>query len=106
MTEKKRKNLPWTEDEYKLALIVYQDIKRCGEKISNNNPKIIALSQLLQVLDIYPLYQRGNKFREPDGVRSRVAYFKRMDEGIVLDDRNLQYLVWKIFSKNRCKNRI
>lgn len=46
MTERKRKNLPWTEDEYKLAWIVYQDIKRCGEKISADNPKIMALSQL------------------------------------------------------------
>lgn len=94
MTEKKRKNLPWTEDEYRLALIVYQDIKRCGEKISASNPKVVALSQLLQALDIYPKSERGENFREPDGVRSRISYFKRMDEDSSFEDRNLQSKIW------------
>ncbi|MFQ2321129.1 hypothetical protein ACK32P_10595 [Aeromonas dhakensis] len=96
MTEKKRKNLPWTEDEYRLAFIVYQDIKRCGEKISASNSKIVALSQLLQALDIYPKSERGENFREPDGVRSRISYFKRMDDGVKFDDRNQQYMIWEI----------
>lgn len=91
MTETKRKNLPWTEDEYKLALIVYQDIKRCGEKISASNSKIIALSKLLQALDIYPESERGSNFRTPDGVRSRISYFDRMNSGIIPSDRKLQY---------------
>lgn len=95
MTERKRKNLPWTEDEYKLALVVYQDIKRCGEKISASNPKIVALSQLLQKLDIYPKLERGENFREPDGVRSRISYFKRMDDGFFIDDRTLQLSMWE-----------
>ncbi|WP_421229307.1 hypothetical protein [Aeromonas jandaei] len=95
MTERKRKNLPWTEDEYKLALVVYQDIKRCGEKISASNPKIVALSQLLQKLDIYPQSERGENFREPDGVRSRISYFKRMDDGFFIDDRPLQLSMWE-----------
>ncbi|MFQ2072858.1 hypothetical protein ACK33Z_07570 [Aeromonas veronii] len=95
MTEKKRKNLPWTEDEYRLALIVYQDIKRCGEKISVSNPKVVALSQLLQALDIYPKSERGENFREPDGVRSRISYFKRMDDGLFFDDRSKQYDIFK-----------
>ena len=34
MSENNRKNIPWTEEEYLLALIVYQDLKRCGEAIS------------------------------------------------------------------------
>ncbi|MBL0475832.1 hypothetical protein ACET8J_01960 [Aeromonas veronii] len=100
MTEKKRKNLPWTEDEYRLALIVYQDIKRCGEKISASNPKVVALSQLLQALDIYPKSERGENFREPDGVRSRISYFNRMDNGLTIDDRNLQFSIWKEFKNN------
>lgn len=95
MTEKKRKNLPWTEDEYTLALIVYQDIKHCGETISASNPKIVALSQLLQALDIYPKSERGENFREPDGVRSRISYFKRMDDGLIFDDRSKQYDIFK-----------
>jgi hypothetical protein len=101
MSENNRKNIPWTEEEYLLALIVYQDIKRCGEAISASNPKIIALNQLLQTLDIHPKSERGDHFREPDGVRSRISYFKRMDEGCVFDDRNLQYSVWK---KWKCMN--
>ncbi|WAG07195.1 hypothetical protein NRZ30_19525 [Aeromonas jandaei] len=100
MTEKKRKNLPWTEDEYRLALIVYQDIKRCGEKISASNPKVVALSQLLQVLDIYPKSERGENFREPDGVRSRISYFKRMDDGESYSDREMQFQVWKKYYKS------
>lgn len=95
MSENNRKNIPWTEEEYLLALIVYQDLKRCGEAISASNSKIIALSQLLQTLDIHPKSERGDHFREPDGVRSRISYFMRMDEGITFDDRNLQYSVWK-----------
>lgn len=100
MTEKKRKNLPWTEDEYRLALIVYQDLKRCGEKISASNPKVVALSQLLQVLDIYPRSERGENFREPDGVRSRISYFKRMDDGESYSDREMQFQVWKKYYKS------
>lgn len=103
MTERKRKNLPWTEDEYKLAWIVYQDIKRCGEKISADNPKIMALSQLLQTLGIYPSSERGDKFREPDGVRSRISYFNRMDNGLTIGDRNLQFSIWKEYKKNPAK---
>lgn len=95
MSENNRKNIPWTEEEYLLALIVYQDLKRCGEAISASNLKIIALSQLLQKLDIYPQSERGDHFREPDGVRSRISYFKRMDDGIIYNDRDLQYSVWK-----------
>ncbi|WP_421335972.1 hypothetical protein [Aeromonas veronii] len=100
MTEKKRKNLPWTEDEYRLALIVYQDLKRCGEKISASNPKVVALSQLLQVLDIYPRSERGENFREPDGVRSRISYFKRMDDGKSYSDREMQFQVWEKYHKS------
>lgn len=62
MTEKKRKNLPWTEDEYRLALIVYQDLKRCGEKISASNPKVVALSQLLQATRYLSKIRERRKF--------------------------------------------
>jgi len=97
MSDSKRTNIPWTEEEYMLALIVYQDIKRCGENISASNPKIIALSQLLQTLDIHPKSERGEHFREPDGVRSRIAYFKRMDEGVNISDRQLQEVIFHKF---------
>jgi len=100
MSDSKRKNIPWTEEEYLLALIVYQDIKRCGDNISASNPKIIALSQLLQTLDIHHKSERGEHFREPDGVRSRISYYKRMDEGMKFDDRNLQFVTWSKFAKH------
>lgn len=98
MSENNRKNIPWTEEEYLLALIVYQDLKRCDEAISASNPKIIALSQLLQTLDIHPKSERGDHFREPDGVRSRISYFKRMDEGMYANDRTVQKHVFDKYS--------
>lgn len=100
MSDNKRKNIPWTEEEYILALIVYQDIKRNGEVISANNPKILALSNLLKALDIHPKDERGDHFREPDGVRSRISYFKRMDEGMEFNDRNLQFQIFELYFNN------
>lgn len=88
-------NPPWSHEELILAIEVFMQIEETGEEISQTNPRIIALSQKLNELDIHPIAARGLNFRDPDGVRARVSYFKRISGGIIPNDRPNYLRAWE-----------
>ena len=94
------KNPPWSHEELTLAIEVFMQIEEAGEEISQTNPRIISLSQKLNKLDIHPIGSRGLNFRDPDGVRARVSYFKRISEGIVPNDRPNYLRAWEDYQNN------
>ncbi len=71
------KNPKWHRDEVILALDLYFD-KNIGS-INSNNPKIIALSELLNRLPIHTHKPDQQKFRNPNGVVMKLANFKALD---------------------------
>jgi 5-methylcytosine-specific restriction protein A len=69
------KNPNWHRDEAILALDLYFD-KNLGS-INSNNPKIVALSELLNRLPIRNNVQQT--FRNPNGIVMKLANFKALD---------------------------
>lgn len=69
-------NPDWTEQELVLALESYFRIKAGASKRAETK----KLSILLNQLTIHPLSNRQMSFRDPDGVRVRIDYFKRHDQ--------------------------
>jgi len=69
------KNPKWHRDEAILVLDLYFD-KNLGT-INSNNPKIIALSELLNRLSIHN--HKPPKFRNPNGMVMKLANFKSLD---------------------------
>lgn len=73
------KQLVWTRDEVILALELYRDDPKC--KGRSDHPKVIALSDLLRSLPIYPAELQGPTFRNPDGVGLKLSNLARFDTG-------------------------
>jgi 5-methylcytosine-specific restriction protein A len=71
------KNPPWHRDEIILALDLYFD-KNLGP-MSPGNPKIIALSELLNRLPIFDIKPDQQTFRNPTGVNMKLSNFKALD---------------------------
>lgn len=71
------KNPKWHRKEVILALDLYFD-KNLGT-INSNNPKIIALSELLNSLPIHNYKPDPKKFRNPNGIVMKLANFKSLD---------------------------
>ena len=71
------RNPKWHRDEVILALELYFD-KDLGT-INSNNPKIIALSELLNRLPIHFHKPDQQTFRNPNGVVMKLANFKALD---------------------------
>jgi|TARA_B110001469_G_C9575859_1_gene285602 hypothetical protein len=80
------RNPPWTHDELILAIEALKQIQKNGEVISKLNERIIGLSRKLIAMDIHPMATRGHNFKDPDGVRARISYFKRISEGHAPND--------------------
>ena len=93
------RNPSWTHDELILAIEALEQIQKNGEVISKSNERIIGLSQKLNAMDIHPMSTRGHNFRDPDGVRARISYFKRISEGFVPSDRPLYLKAWNTYHK-------
>lgn len=93
------RNPPWTQDELILAIEALKQIQKNEETISKSNERIIALSQKLNGMDIHPAATRGENFRDPDGVRARISYFKRISEGHPPVDRKLYLEAWNRYHK-------
>jgi 5-methylcytosine-specific restriction protein A len=71
------RNPKWHRDEAILALDLYFD-KNIGS-MNSNNPKIVALSELLNRLPIHLHKPDQQKFRNPNGVVMKLANFKALD---------------------------
>ena len=71
------KNPKWHRDEIILALDLYFD-KDLGP-IDSRNPKIIALSELLNRLPIFDHKPDQQTFRNPNGVTLKLSNFKALD---------------------------
>lgn len=90
------RNPDWTEQELVLALESYFRIKAGASK--REETKI--LSVLLNQLTIHALSKRQLSFRDPDGVRVRIDYFKRHDQGAKALTQ-IEYLnVWRKYASN------
>lgn len=77
MKTEKVRNPPWKRDEIILALDLYFD-KDLGV-IGFNNPKIIALSDVLNRLSILNEKKNQKTFRSPSSVSLKLSNFKAID---------------------------
>ena len=76
-------NADWTRDETILALELYQ---ACGASIpGKRDPRVIALSERLRVLQIHPVESRVASFRNPEGVSFKLQNLRQVDSGRGLD---------------------
>lgn len=71
------KNPKWHRDEIILALELYFEL-RPGE-IHARNPRIIALSEILNKLPIYTNRPDAVRFRNPNGVALKLSNFLAID---------------------------
>lgn len=97
------KNPDWTEAELTLALDTYYQLLLCGEKISDNNTKIVQTSKILNSLEIHPLEKRNGRFRDPPGVKRRIGYFQRLESGERITGRQAYIRVWEKYRKDKLK---
>jgi len=93
------RNPIWTRDELILALDLY--FKYDYSKISETHPAVIELSNLLISLPIYERSKRAEKFRNPNGVYTKLGNFRGRDAahlGVGLaHGAELDKLVWDEF---------
>ena len=99
------KNPKWTREELILALDLYF---RCPPlKTNQDNPEIIALSELLNSLSLHPQRSEYEKFRNPNGVYMKLGNFLRFDpdysgKGLEAGGK-LEEEIWNEFSSNKDK---
>jgi len=85
------RNPDWTEEELILAYEVLIDLK--DQPLSKDLPEIIRLSELLNELPIHDGKPRSKPFRDPDGVRRRLDYLRRIQNGQQISGRKIYKLV-------------
>ena len=74
------KNPAWSKEELMLALELYLSKDTAWHNsISNSTPEVIALSEILQNLDIFE-DEFDNTFRSTNSVRLKFANFKAVDD--------------------------
>lgn len=71
----------WKEEELKLALELYlsKDMAWLA-KMRDSTSEIVALSQLLNQLDLFPQISKPDKFRSCGSIRMKLSNFKSLDE--------------------------
>lgn len=67
----------WHRDEIILALDLYYSLE--PKEMDNKNPKIIQLSEFLNILPIHNARFHNHKFRNPNGVGLKLSNFKAID---------------------------
>ena len=74
------KNPAWSKEELMLALELYLSKDTAWHNsISNSTPEVIALSEILQNLDIFE-DEFDNTFRSTNSVRLKFANFNAVDD--------------------------
>lgn len=76
-TKGKKKQLPWTEEELILALALYKVLPY--GRMHGTNPKVIALSKILNKLPIYDEGIRPENFRSIASVSLRLSNYRSCD---------------------------
>ena len=94
------RNPAWTKDELILALDLFFRVNPLHT--SEQNPEIIALSNLLNTLPIHPRTLQNQQFRNPNGVYMKLCNFLRFDptykgKGLTAGSK-LEEVVWSEFS--------
>lgn len=100
-TRSRRRNPNWTEVELALALEAYLEIAEKGESDGPDNPRIIALSRLLNDLPFHPVEVRTPTFRDPAGVARRFRYFRKLENGESIGGRAEYQRVWDRYRHHR-----
>lgn len=99
------RNPKWSRDELILALDLY--FKENPSHTSDNNPKIIELSETLNALPVHPKSEHQDKFRNPNGVYMKLCNFLRFDpdyEGAGLTrGGKLEEIIWNEFFDDRLR---
>lgn len=67
----------WHRDEIILALDLYYNIE--PKEMDHRNPKVIELSEILNLLPIHKDRRDNQKFRNPNGVGLKLSNFKAID---------------------------
>ena len=76
-TKEKKKQLPWTEEELILTLAIYKSLSY--GQMNGTNPKVIALSKILNELPVYEKNVRSENFRSIASVSLRLSNFRSCD---------------------------
>src|SRR5690242_7429326 len=71
------KNPDWTRDELILALDLFFKVNPL--KTNKNNPEIVALSKLLNLLPLHGNRPDAERFRNRNGVYMKLCNFLRLD---------------------------
>lgn len=97
------RNPAWTRDELILALALYLQVD--PNHTSEQHPKILALSRLLNRLPIHPRTSEFENFRNPNGVYMKLCNYLRLDpsyQGVGLKaGGRLEEEVWREFASDR-----
>ncbi|NRA14968.1 MAG: HNH endonuclease [Oceanospirillaceae bacterium] len=83
----------WTDDELILALNTYQE--NIHQELNKNHPAIMQLSDILRKAPINISWLRNESYRPPDGVRSRLGNFRRLESGGVTNIPNSTISIWE-----------
>ena len=93
------RNPNWTREEVILALELY--LREGRQQVDARHPEVIALSRLLNRLEIHPSERRGEAFRNPAGVSMKLGNFLAVDpayEGAGLSrGSKLERAIWAEF---------
>ena len=96
------RNPDWTRDELILALDLY--LRAGNKQLPAKDPQVIELSALLNQLPIHQGIEKGEEFRNSNGVSMKLGNFMRVDpayEGIGLRRGNhLEQVVWNDFASD------
>ena len=100
-----KRNPKWTRDELILALELYMRVN--PSHVSDNNPEIVKLSEVLNSLPIHPHAEHGEKFRNANGVYMKLCNFLRFDpnyKGVGLKrGGKLEEVIWNEFSEDQAR---
>jgi 5-methylcytosine-specific restriction protein A len=99
----KHRNPTWSRDELILALDLYFRVDL--SRVASDDPAIVALSDLLNRLQLHNSSRRNALYRNPNGVRMKLMNFLRFDpnysgEGLSRGGK-LEQQVWEEFSADQ-----
>lgn len=103
MTDRKRRNPPWTREELILALDLY--FEHGVHALSETNEHVIELSGILNSMAVIMSGKAGTTYRNPTGVYMKIQNFRSLDpagpaEGLVHGSR-LDAEIWDEFKSDR-----
>lgn len=104
----KTRNPDWTRDEIILALDLYFSVNYSN--VRKTDPRILALSDLLNRLPIHSDRPNAAKFRNPSGVYMKLGNLRRFDptytgKGLKAGNK-FEEEVWRDFGNDRAKLKV